>query len=128
MVRIIDMECSVPHVTEPDREVPTAPADQGAAGYGMANYGRIFRSRREGADHRPEMELDAYVAMLAKLGVVRAVPFGVSNDEIVTLLRRHPDRFLGLARISVLAHRGMSGVRELERLVREEGFHALGVS
>jgi predicted TIM-barrel fold metal-dependent hydrolase len=91
----------------------------------MANYGRIFRSRREGSDH-PAMDMDAYVDRLKILGVERAVPFGISNDETAALLRTYPDRFLGLARISCL--KGMSGVRELERLVRQDGFHALGVS
>jgi predicted TIM-barrel fold metal-dependent hydrolase len=92
----------------------------------MANYGRIFRSRREGEDHRPAMDLAAYVDMLGKAGVERAVPFGVSNDEAALVLRAHPGRFLGLARIS--AFTGMGGVRELERRVRDEGFRALGVS
>ena len=138
MLRIIDMECSVPHGADDEtppasRAAPAAspavaPDAAASAGYGMANYARIFRSRRAGSDHRPEMDLDAYVDMLAKLGIVRSVPFGVSNEETAALLRRYPDRFLGLARISVNALRGMSGVRELERLVREEGFRALGVS
>src|SRR5438552_7659851 len=131
MVRIIDMECSVPR-----GEGETSPAagttGGGGAGqpaaYGMGNYGRIFRSRREGADHRPGIDLDGYVDMLANLGIVRSVPFGVTNEETAALLRRYPDRFLGLARISVNAFKGMSGVRELERLVRDQGFHALGVS
>jgi len=94
----------------------------------MANYSRIFRSRREGSDHRPDMSLDAYVDKLGKLGIVRSVPFGITNDEETTLLRRYPNRFIGLARISINAFKGMTGVRELERLVREEGFKALGVS
>jgi hypothetical protein len=138
MVRIIDMECSVPHglageaAPAPAKTEPAGTASGGEpgqpAGYGMANYSRIFRSRREGADHRPEMDLDAYVAMLGKLGIVRSVPFGVSNEETVALLRKYPDRFLGLARISISAFKGMAGVRELERLVRDEGFRALGVS
>jgi predicted TIM-barrel fold metal-dependent hydrolase len=138
MLRIIDMESSVPRgalaeapSTPVGPEPPSAPGESGPdqpAGYGMANYGRIFRSRREGADHRPEMDLDAYVDTLAKLGIVRSVPYGVSNEEMAALLRRFPDRFLGLARISINAFPGMSGVRELERLVRDERFHALGVS
>ena len=133
MVRIIDMECSVPHGL-PGEVEPAVPATAGPsegeapAGYGMANYGRIFRARREGADHRPAMELDDYVAMLGKLGIVRSVPFGVSNEETSALLRRYPGRFIGLARISINAFKGMTGVRELERLVRDEGFQALGVS
>ncbi|HET7339942.1 MAG TPA: amidohydrolase family protein, partial [Methylomirabilota bacterium] len=94
--------------------------------YGMANYGRIFRSRAEGQSPRPDTELDDYVKLLDRVGVARAVPFGASNDEVAELLRAYPDRFLGLARISALA--GMRGVRELEMRVREQGFAALGVS
>jgi hypothetical protein len=94
----------------------------------MANYRRIFKSRREGADHRPDMSLDAYVDELAKLGIVRSVPFGVTNEEQTAVLRRYPDRFIGLARISISQFKGMTGVRELERLVRDDGFQALGVS
>jgi len=133
MTRIIDMECSIPRENggeaAPARTGPagTAEGPSPTAGYGMANYRRIFRSRREGTE-RPAMALDAYVDMLGKLGIVRSVPFGVSNEESALLLRTYPDRFLGLARISITTFKGMSGVRELERLVREEGFHALGVS
>jgi uncharacterized protein len=128
MPRIIDMECSVPYAEEKPESASAAPAAEPArpAGYGMANYGRIFRARREGEDHRPAMELDAYVEMLARIGVVRALPFGTTNDEVGNLLRRYPNRFIGLARISAFA--GMAGVRELERRVKDEGFHALGVS
>ncbi len=133
MVRIIDMEVSVPHFDLGGGQVADSPPSYAAsgdpdrpAGYGLANYGRIFHSRQEGEDHRPKVELDAYVEMLAKLGVERALPFGVSNDETAELLRRYPSRFVGLARIS--AFKGMTGVRELERRVRDEGFHALGVS
>jgi hypothetical protein len=92
----------------------------------MANYARIFRSRREGGDTRPAVELSAWVEQLERVGVVRAVPFGASNDEVAVLLRAYPERFIGLARISGL--HGMSGVRELERRVREQKFQALGVS
>jgi predicted TIM-barrel fold metal-dependent hydrolase len=130
MVRIIDMECSIPRTeaSEPEPGHSEARSAKQSAGYGMANYSRIFRSRKEGADHRPDMDLDAYVEKLGKLGIVRSVPFGITNDEEAALLRRYPDRFLGLARISINAFKGMTGVRELERLVRDEGFVALGVS
>ena len=128
MVRIIDMECNVPRQApgeaEPGLATPGS-ASERPAGYGMANYGRIFRSRRAG-DDSPKMAMDAFVDRLSTLGIERAVPFGISNDEIAVLLRTYPDRFLGLARISCL--QGMRGVRELEHRVRQEGFHALGVS
>ena len=135
MPRIIDMECSVPYganaaakAAEPAEPEPAAASAPAQPGYGMANYGRIFRSRREGADHRPEGDLDAYMKHIATLGIVRSVPFGLPNSETTELMRRFPGRFIGLARISIIEHKGMSGVRELERLVRDEGFCALGVS
>jgi hypothetical protein len=130
MVRIIDMECSVPYGVnaESKREKPETAAPEGQPGYGMANYGRIFRARREGSDHRPAEDLDAYMKHLATVGIVRSVPFGLPNSETAALMKRFPGRFIGLARISINEHHGMAGVRELERLVRDEGFGALGVS
>jgi uncharacterized protein len=133
-MRVIDMECSVPKRTTDDGADPAAPpapatpspAAAERPGYGMANYGRIFRSRKDGGDARPATELSAYVEMLERAGIVRAVPFGTTNDELALLLRDYPGRFIGLARISGLL--GMRGVRELERRVREEKFQALGVS
>ena len=111
------MECSLPKRDPGEGEAPApgvapaAPAAEDApAGYGMANYGRIFRSRADGGDARPAAELAEYVAKLEKLGIVRSVPFGVSNDEVAALLRDFPDRFIGLARISGFL--GKRGVRE----------------
>jgi predicted TIM-barrel fold metal-dependent hydrolase len=131
MMRVIDMECSVPK-RAPSGEAsvadksPDAPGAERPPGYGMANYERIFRSRREGGDARPDTELSTYMELLARVGIVRALPFGTTNDEVAELLQDYPDRFLGLARISGL--HGMRGVRELEQRVREQRFHALGVS
>jgi predicted TIM-barrel fold metal-dependent hydrolase len=132
-MRVIDMECSIPKpahgAAPPPAPPPGAPGAAGAerpAGYGMANYERIFRSRKDGGDARPTTELSAFVEMLERIGIVRSVPFGTTNDELSSLLRDYPGRFIGLARISGLI--GMRGVRELERRVREEGFQALGVS
>ena len=127
-MRVIDMECSVPKraTGETPAAAPPPPAVERPAGYGMANYERIFRSRQGGGDARPKTELSAYVELMEKAGIVRAVPFGTTNDEVVELRREYPDRFIGLARIS--AFLGMRGVRELEQRVREQGFQALGVS
>jgi uncharacterized protein len=123
-MRVIDMESNVPRPASSEPVPP--PALERPAGYGMANYERIFRSRAGGADPRPTTELATFVALLERVGIVRAVPFGVSNDEVAELLAAYPDRFLGLARISGL--HGMRGVRELEYRVREQRFAALGVS
>ena len=125
-MRVIDMECNVPKREGAEAPAAEQAADERPAGYGMANYGRIFRSRTEGGDPRPRAEMDAFVKMLDQVGVVRSVPFGASNDEVAELLQLYPDRFLGLARISGL--NPMRGVRELEHRVREQKFRALGVS
>src|SRR5438046_2122972 len=123
MVRIIDMECSVPR-GEGETSPATGTTGGGGAGqpaaYGMGNYGRIFRSRREGADHRPGIDLDAYVDMLAKLGIVRSVPFGVTNEETAALLRRYPDQFpMDFPELKIIG--GLGGwpwVNEMVALVR----------
>lgn len=125
-MRVIDMECNVPKREDAETAPAAGATDDRPAGYGMANYGRIFRSRSEGSDPRPRTELDAFVKMLDQVGVVRSVPFGVTNDEAAELLHAYPDRFIGLARVSGL--NPMRGVRELEHRVREQGFSALGVS
>ena len=130
-MRVIDMECNIPKLTPSDASATPASAAVPAAsdrptGYGMANYERIFRSRSAGGDPRPNTEISEYVKMLDRIGVVRAVPFGTTNDEVAELLADYPERFLGLARISGL--HGMRGVRELEFRVREQKFAALGVS
>src|ERR1051326_5909135 len=127
-MRVIDMECNVPKRDEASATSTPAESagDERPAGYGMANYGRIFRSRAGGADPRPTAELDAFVKMLDQAGIVRSVPFGASNDEVAALLRAYPDRFIGLARIG--ARHPMHGVRELDPRVREEKFAALGAS
>src|SRR5690349_12929135 len=119
-MQVIDMECNVPKAGAGNDAAPTAVpptaapvADQAGqpAGYGMANYGRVFRSRSDGGDARPKTTISEYVAVLDRAGVVRGVPFGLSNDEVAALLQDYPDRFIGLARIS--AFEGMRGVREL---------------
>src|SRR5262245_48859607 len=81
MVRITDVEASTPRprAGQPEPGHDQKPAAAQPAGYGMANYSRIFSSRREGADHRPDMSLDAYIDKLGKLGIVRSVPFGITN-------------------------------------------------
>src|SRR5262245_42095310 len=117
-MRVIDMECSVPRSAAIAAPAPSPATAERPAGYGMANYERIFRSRQGGGDPRPVTELDAFVEMLERVGIARAVPFGASNDEVAGLLRAHPGRFIGLARITGLDV--MRGVRELERRVREQ--------
>ena len=67
-MRVIDMECSVPkrQAGEAPAAPAAAPAAERPAGYGMANYERIFRSRKDGGDARPKTELSAYVDVLER--------------------------------------------------------------
>jgi uncharacterized protein len=106
----------IPGGTGPDRVA----AD---AGYGFGNYGAIFRDR----DAPPrlgsvEQVVDEMHAAGIELGVVSAADNAMARE----LLRAHPGRFLALAYLN--PHDGMRGVRELERLVRDEGFGGLAVA
>ncbi|MFT4974458.1 MAG: putative TIM-barrel fold metal-dependent hydrolase [Myxococcota bacterium] len=47
----------------------------------------------------------------------------LSNDEVARLVRKYPDRLVGVA--SVDLHRPMVAVRELRRRVKEDGFRGL---
>ena len=49
----------------------------------------------------------------------------ISNDEVATFVRRHPDRLVGVASVDLC--RPMDAVRELRRCVRELGFRALRI-
>ena len=49
----------------------------------------------------------------------------ISNDEVAALVRKFPDRFVGIA--SVNLYRPMEGIRELRRCVRELGFRGLRI-
>ena len=97
------------------------------AGYGMANYSRIFTSRPEGeAGARVDMPLDEFAAMLKTAGVEKGMVRAGTNTKTAEIQRAFPDLFVGFAVISPFD--GMPGVRELERLVREEGLKGLSMS
>jgi len=49
----------------------------------------------------------------------------ISNDEVAALVKKHPDRFVGIG--SVDLYRPMDGIRELRRCVRELGFKGLRI-
>jgi predicted TIM-barrel fold metal-dependent hydrolase len=137
MVRVIDMECLLPSHTDEDSS--SAPEIWGSgdtfrgrehvavAGHGMSNYGRIFRGRgAEGGRAKPQMSLDEFAAMLARAGVEKGMVRAGTNTATGEVVRAHPERFFGFAVIS--PYDGMRGVRELERLVREEGMVGLSMS
>ena len=116
-----NVTCRVRPQARPSLATPGS-ASERPAGYGMANYGRIFRSRREG-DEAPKWPWTPLWTGSAPWGLSGQL-LGISNDEIAVLLRTYPDRFLGLARLSCL-----QGMRvELEHRVRQEGFRPRRVS
>jgi predicted TIM-barrel fold metal-dependent hydrolase len=49
----------------------------------------------------------------------------ISNDEVAAIVRKHPDRFIGIA--SVNLYRPMEAVRELRRCVTDHGFRGLRI-
>jgi predicted TIM-barrel fold metal-dependent hydrolase len=128
----------------------------GSSGHGMVNYLNIFGpgyaaqtgmpteefeekrrtmdpealfSELRGRLAQKAMTLDAFVAVLDAAGVRHAV-IGTaqqpSNVYTVEVVRQHPERFVGFARVSPLD--GMGAVRELERLVRDDGLRGLAMA
>ena len=139
VVRVFDMECNLPitggeaggsgHATQGSGATFRGREQEDLAGYGMSNYGRIFtaRDREEGAaPERVGMPIDEYAAMLKEAGVEKGMIRASTNTETAEIQRTDPDLFVGFAVISPFD--GMRGVRELERLVRDEGLHGLSMS
>ena len=140
MVRVIDFECSAP-ASAISRwappPVPEGPRGSGLTfigreqetipGYGMANYQRIFGSRRDSsADEAPlQMTFEEFCADMESAGVVKAF---ISHPNPVTIgvMQARPDLFMGLVRVSPFD--GMMAVREFERIIREYGLHGLMVN
>ena len=140
MVRLIDIECDLPTAEVlAFRAAAPATAQLGSGdtfrgretdprdGYGMANYGKVFRGRQR--EPAPPVALGAFADWLGTIGVEKAV-IGTSsvpsNTYAAEVIAARPDRFLAFACISPWD--GMRGVRELERLVREHGFRGLTAS
>jgi uncharacterized protein len=142
-MRAIDVDCAVPGFsgtpagTErvgpdgPDRLPP--PPD-----YGFAHYQHIFQKRpasrsepasEEGAEvptvAQAESAADTIVRLMDEAGVEVSILSTVSRTVAVPAVRRHPDRLKAFAYLS--PYDGMRSVRELERLVREEGLLGLDV-
>jgi len=137
VVRVFDMECDLPLGEGEGRGGPEQQGSgdtfrgrdrESVAGHGMANYANIFRHRYvEGKPkERPVMTLDEFAEMLAKAGVVKGMVRAGNNTRTAEIVRAHPERFVGFAMIC--PYDGKPAVRELERLVREEGLVGLSMS
>jgi predicted TIM-barrel fold metal-dependent hydrolase len=139
VVRVIDLECSAPTSAVSQwgsPSLPRHPAGSGLTwagrereerpGWGWDNYNRIFGGRRETDDGTGPLQqtFEELCAELEATGVVKAF-MAHPNPITVGAVRARPDLFMGLARLSPFD--GMLAVRELERLVREDGLCGLMV-
>ena len=136
MKRVIDLECYAPaslsdpnyHAIERGRPgTPFPDSLERPAGYGFANYQHVFAGsttqRTPGEEAPDDGGMEKLVADMDHAGIEAALLVGTRNASIAQVHRDHPGRFLTLA---VLDPRdGMRAVRELERLVREDG--AMGI-
>jgi len=136
MVRVFDMELNSPSGGATD-EAPHALQGSGATfkgreaervtGHGMSNYGRIFTRRSEGSpSDRRAMSIEDYATMLKNAGVEKGMLRAGTNTRTAQVQRQYPDLFVGFAVCS--PYDGMPGVREFERLVKEEGLKGLSMS
>ena len=93
----------------------------------MANYERIFGSRRDSAGEGAplQMTFEELCEDMEAAGVVKAF-MSSPNPVTVNAVRARPDLFMGLVRVSPFD--GMRAVREFERIVREDGLHGLMVN
>lgn len=141
MPRVIDLECNLPLAGDAEVQAyraalrrPPGYADperlDPLPGYGFDNYGRIFAAgpaQRPQASAQPRRDiLDRFVADMERAGVEVGVVTGVPNSVIAEVIRTYPGRFIGFAALS--PYDGMRAVRELERLVHEQGLGGLRVS
>ncbi len=137
MVRVIDLECSAP-TSAVKQWGDTTPArhpegsgltwmgqePQQREGWGFDNYNEIFGTRREREDGAGPIQqtFEEFNAELEANGVEKAF-MAHPNPITVAAVRERPDLYMGLARLSPFD--GMLGVREFERLVREDGLCGL---
>jgi predicted TIM-barrel fold metal-dependent hydrolase len=139
--RVIDLECNLPLAGDAEVQAyraalrrPSGYADPGRLdplpGYGFDNYSRIFaagpaRTEQAPAERRSDV-LMKFVADMERAGVEVGVVTGVPNNVTAEVIQTYPRRFMGFAALS--PHDGMRAVRELERLVRDQGLGGLRVS
>ncbi len=99
------------------------------------SWSNLFHTRKIGADETrvAGMSIDAHVEMMDEAGIDlalliapkmgrRGLPssWELAPSLVMKAVERHPTRFRALAGIN--PHDGMAGLRELERLVTQDGF------
>ncbi len=135
MVQVIDLEIGAPKTglaKEYDilmRGRPGTPFPGSLdrpEGYGFDNYAKIFGGGSSASGEKKEGSLAQTVADMDEAGVEFGLMVGVPNAEIAQVHREYPNRFQLFAWMN--PRDGMRGVRELERLVREDGANGMRVS
>jgi uncharacterized protein len=110
----------------------------------MLGYLRVFRGIPMDENTLPKfiaglgkgMPLEQIIKIMDMAGIERSLITGfdefssvgktfIRNDLITPVVKAYPDRFIPFAGIDIFT--GMKGVRELERLVKEEGFRGLSL-
>lgn len=97
-------------------------------GYGFDNYNKVFRSP-SGGEKKTQHDDGGFARLVAdmdKAGIERGFLIGVPHHRVSEINRSWPGRFIMGVLINPMD--GMRGVRELERLVKEEGAGALRVT
>ncbi len=97
----------------------------------LPEVGRLFRQSGTADLLERGVDPDQMVAQMDEAGIERVLltawhrPGGwvFSNDDVAVFVRKHPDRFVGVACVD-LEH-PLRAVHELDRAVRELGFKAL---
>ncbi len=139
MTRVIDLEISVPQ-SEADPAIhaisngrpgtPIYGSLPRPEGYGFDNYAKVFR---QASNRKPKTEgpvadggYKQLVADMNAAGVEKGLLVGAANTAIAMIHQEFPNRFFTLVNINPMD--GMRGVKELERLVRDEGAGGMRVS
>ncbi len=136
MTRVIDLECYAPaNVRDPDYHViqrgrPGTPFPEPLerpAGYGFANSEHVFQGS---SIERPSVKaapddggMEKLVADMDRAGIEAGLLVDAPHSAIAQIHRDHPGRVITMAVVD--PRDGMRAVRELERLVREDG--AMGI-
>ncbi len=135
MVQVIDLEIGMPKTATTlqaaaiNRGRPGNPASESLdrpAGYGFDNYGQIFGTGPPGSGQESGDLLADLVADMDLSNVEYGLLVNMPNNEIGQIHRQYPGRFKMFPALNPLD--GMRAVRELERLVREDGADGYRVS
>ena len=136
MSRVIDMEMNVPNFlrspqsVEIDHGRPGTPFSESLprpAGYGFANYEHVFRgSDRSATPDKDDGGLEQLIADMDRADVAVGYLVGARNADLGSVKRQYPHRFICFATLNPMD--GMRAVRELERLVKEDGIDGLRVN